>query len=151
VIGGGPGGERVAQEAERHGKQAFGARLAPAPAAAEALRGRRVLAFAGIGRPEKFFESLRECGARVEQARAFPDHYPYKASDLAALRDQAARQGLQMVTTEKDLARIAGTGPAEARADLVALPVRLQLDDETAFRHFLLRHVEERRLSAMSL
>ncbi|MFC4170618.1 tetraacyldisaccharide 4'-kinase [Microvirga sp. GCM10011540] len=151
VIGEGEAGDAVAGEAEQMGKRAFRARLVPYPAAAEALRDRRVLAFAGIGRPEKFFDTLRECGARVEQTRIFPDHHPYSPADLDVLRGEAARAGLQAVTTEKDLARIAGMDLAEPWADLMTLPVRLGLEDEAGFRNFLLRHVEERRLSAMSL
>lgn len=151
VVGSGGPGEAVAQEAERRERRVFRARLVPSPAVAQELRGRRVLAFAGIGRPEKFFQSLRECGAAVERSRVFPDHHPYSAGDLAGLRAEAARTGLQAVTTEKDLVRIAGMGAAAAWDDLMALPVRLALDDEAAFRNFILRHVEERRLSATSL
>jgi tetraacyldisaccharide 4'-kinase len=151
VIGSGAGGEAVAREAEQCGKRIFFARLMPDPASAEALNGMRILAFAGIGRPEKFFQTLRECGAVVERARAFPDHYAFSAADLANLRDEARNAGLQAVTTEKDLVRIAGANPAESWSDLMALPVRLELADAPGLRNFILRHVEERRIGAMSL
>lgn len=151
VIGGGTAGEAVAREAERYGKRTFFGHLVPDPAVAESLRGKRVLAFAGIGRPEKFFATLRECGAVVERMHAFADHHPFSAADLDGLSNEARNAGLQPVTTEKDLARIAGADLTGHWPDLVALPVRLRLDDEAAFRNFLLRHVEERRISAMSL
>lgn len=151
VIGSGTAGEAVAREAERYGKRAFVGRLAPDPAVAGSLRGKRVLAFAGIGRPGKFFETLRECGASVARAHAFADHQPFRAADLDRLMAEARGAGLQAVTTEKDLARIAGSHLAEHWPDLMALPVRLSLEDEGAFRNFLIRHVEERRISAMSL
>jgi tetraacyldisaccharide 4'-kinase len=146
IIGDGTGGDSIAHEAERHGKRVFRARLAPDPTLAKALRGQRVLAFAGIGRPEKFFETLRACGALVEVTRAFPDHHPYNASDLAKLRQEAERQGLQAFTTEKDFVRIAGLNGAEPWADLSVLPVRLQLADEATLRNFILRRINDRRL-----
>lgn len=151
VIGRGVGGEAVAREAERNGKRVFFASLSPDPAVAEALRGKQVLAFAGIGRPEKFFETLRGCGATVVRSHAFADHHRFGAADLARLREEAATSGLQAVTTEKDLVRIAGADLPRTWPDLMALPVRLALEDETAFRNFILRHVEERRIGAMSL
>ncbi|RDI57898.1 tetraacyldisaccharide 4'-kinase [Microvirga subterranea] len=150
VIGSGTAGEAVAREAERYGKRAFFGRLAPDPAVAGSLRGKRVLAFAGIGRPGKFFDTLRECGAAVERMHAFADHHSFRMVDLERLRREARDAGLQAVTTEKDLARMAGSHLAERWTDLMALPVRLTLEDESAFRNFLLRHVEERRIGAMS-
>ena len=58
--------------------------LEPDPETAARLRGRRVLAFAGIGRPEKFFATVAACGADVAMHRPFPDHHRFAASDLAA-------------------------------------------------------------------
>ncbi len=145
VIGGGAGGEAVAREAERRGRRVFRAGLMPDPAAARALRGRRVLAFAGIGRPDKFFETLRACGAAVEAARPFPDHHPYTEADLAGLKAEAEQQGLQPVTTEKDLVRIAN---AETWPELSSLPVRLYLEDEAGLRDLILGRVRESRRGA---
>lgn len=146
VVGDGTGGEAVAREAARRGKRAFRGRLTPDPALAEALRGRRVLAFAGIGRPEKFFETLRACGAVVAMARPFPDHHPYNASDLADLRREAESQGLQAITTEKDLVRIASMDGIGPWTGLMTLPVRLRLDDAAALRRYILRRIADRRL-----
>jgi tetraacyldisaccharide 4'-kinase len=151
VIGAGGSGEAVARAAEDQGKRVFRARLMPHRAAEAALRGRRVLAFAGIGRPEKFFETVRACGAILERARPFADHHPYTAADLADLKNEAERHGLLIVTTEKDLARIASMDGPKPGAGLMALPVRLQLDDETGFRNFVLRRIGDRRLSVTAL
>jgi tetraacyldisaccharide 4'-kinase len=145
VIGGGAGGEAIAREAERRGRRVFRAGLMPDPAAARALRGRRVLAFAGIGRPDKFFETLRACGAAVEAARPFPDHHPYTEADLAGLKAKAERQGLQPVTTEKDLVRIAH---AETWPELTSLPVRLYLEDEAGLRDLILGRIRQSRSDA---
>jgi tetraacyldisaccharide 4'-kinase len=139
-------GRRIAEEAERRDKRVFEASLEPALEVAKSLKGKRVLAFAGIGRPEKFFETLRACGVVVEAARSFPDHHRYKAAELTALRREAAARGLQAVTTEKDLARVAAVKDAEPWPDLMVLPVRLRIENEAGLRNLLLRRINERRL-----
>lgn len=70
------------------------------------LRSRRVLAFAGIARPQKFFDSLATIGAEIAGQRAFADHHPYRPDEIAALRDEAGRLGATLVTTEKDRVRL---------------------------------------------
>jgi tetraacyldisaccharide 4'-kinase len=74
-----------------------------------------VFAFAGIGRPEKFFDTLRAIGARVDRTKAFPDHHPYTEADAAELLALAEGEGLRLVTTEKDMARLAGAAGAASR------------------------------------
>jgi tetraacyldisaccharide 4'-kinase len=71
-----------------------------------AWRGRRVVAFAGIGYPRKFFEALRSLGAEVASAAAFPDHHPYRTSELVLILKKAAALDALAVTTEKDAQRI---------------------------------------------
>lgn len=71
-----------------------------------ALAGRRVVAFAGIARPEKFFAPLREAGAIVIEACGFPDHYFYVATELARLRQKAQLADATLVTTPKDAVRL---------------------------------------------
>ncbi|GJD33648.1 tetraacyldisaccharide 4'-kinase [Methylobacterium aerolatum] len=117
LIGEGEPGERVAAEAAGRGLPVHRGRLVPDGGG---FAGRRVLAFAGIGRPGKFFDTLRETGARLAGTRAFPDHHPFREADLAALRREADRLGATLVTTEKDAVRLP---PGFA----VALPVRLVL------------------------
>jgi tetraacyldisaccharide 4'-kinase len=146
LVGQGAAGEAVAHQAELLGKRVFKGYLAPGRMLAEKLQGRRVLAFAGIGRPEKFFETLRACGAIVEEARSFPDHHPYNHSDLNSLRREAEARGLQAVTTEKDFVRIASLNGSAAWENLIVLPVRLQFEDEMGLRNFILRKISDRRL-----
>lgn len=144
VIGGGEPGRRIAVEADEHGKRVFTASLEPAPEAAEALKGRRVMAFAGIGRPEKFFDTLHACGAVVGVTHAFPDHHSFTPEEVAALRQEAEKLGLLPVTTEKDLVRIADA--SAAWPELMALPVRLRIENEMGLRNLLMRRINERRL-----
>ena len=138
LIGEGPAGEAAAGAAARAGKPVLRAALVPEPAAAAALRGRRVLAFAGIGRPEKFFATLAACGAGVVRARAFPDHHPYGEREIRALLSEAARDALVPVTTEKDRVRIAALGADLAHA-VAALPVTLSFADEAPLQGLLAR------------
>jgi tetraacyldisaccharide 4'-kinase len=70
-------------------------------------RSARYLAFAGIGRPEKFFEGLRRAGLDLVGSRAFADHHPYTPAELSELRRQAAAAGALLLTTPKDRARLA--------------------------------------------
>jgi tetraacyldisaccharide 4'-kinase len=76
------------------------------PVAGERFAGMRLVAFAGIGRPQKFFATLRRLGAQLVEMRAFPDHYRYRERDIAALRGAAARLESQLVTTAKDIVRV---------------------------------------------
>ncbi len=73
-----------------------------------ALRGTKVLGFAGIGFPEAFRQSLTALGAEVVAFQPFPDHHPYTLPDLEALRRQAGENGAgRLITTEKDGVRLA--------------------------------------------
>ena len=95
------------------------ARFSPQAEAVGQLMGRRLFAFAGIGRPEKFFATLRSAGLDMAEVREFPDHHPFSPADLAALRARAAKASLTLVTTEKDAVRL-GNAP-----DIKVLPVSL--------------------------
>ena len=88
-------------------------------------RGLRAFAFAGIGRPEKFFESLRESGVEIVGAEGFSDHEPYEPRLLARLAADAEARGAQLVTTEKDSARL----PPGFRGRVLVFPVRLRIED----------------------
>ena len=82
----------------------------------------KALAFAGIGRPEKFFNTLSGAGADVVETRSFSDHAEFRADLLKRLLAEAKSKGLQLVTTEKDAVRL----PASFRRNVLAFPVRLE-------------------------
>jgi tetraacyldisaccharide 4'-kinase len=113
-------------------------RLVPDPAAVAALAGARVLAFAGIADPDKFFATVRDAGIAVEATRRFADHRRFSAPDAKRLIAQAEQSRLTLVTTEKDLARMTGDPAlAELAAQCKALPVTLELDKASALRDIL--------------
>jgi tetraacyldisaccharide 4'-kinase len=85
------------------------------------LAGQRILAFAGIAIPDKFFGPLHRAGAVVAAARAFPDHHPYTARDLEALQRQAEVLQARLVTTPKDAVRL----PPAFRARVTVIGVGL--------------------------
>jgi tetraacyldisaccharide 4'-kinase len=103
-MGEGVGSDSVIRAASRAGRPVYKATAEPRDA--QRYAGMRVLAFAGIGHPGKFFETLREAGARVVVARSYPDHHFYSADDLRGLMAAARSDRLELVTTAKDVARL---------------------------------------------
>lgn len=94
-----------------------------------------LVAFAGIGRPEKFFDTLRAAGGDVVEEGMFPDHHPYAERDLDWLARAAQARGARLVTTEKDHVRL----PDPIRARTAAFAVEARFGDEAALEALLSR------------
>jgi tetraacyldisaccharide 4'-kinase len=137
--------ERAIDAAQKRGLPVFHGELRPAPDTVAALAGRRTLAFAGIADPDKFFATLEAHGIPAAVRKPFPDHHRYAADEMAALVACAQRDGLTLVTTEKDMARMSGD---PAAIDLLrrsaVLPVALTFTD-AAVMQAMLRKAEPER------
>ena len=145
-VGRGEASSFVEEQAIAEGLEVFAAELTPDPQAAAQIKGRKLLAFAGIGHPQKFFATLRSLGAVVSEARGFADHHRYGAAEARELLQTAKAGGLMLVSTEKDLARMKGDAAlSELAAQSTALPVRLQFEDEESVRELLRRALKQRR------
>lgn len=99
------------------------------PVAAASLRDARVIAFAGLARPEKFFAAIEAAGGRIEERFAFGDHHRYTARDFALLTEARRRCKARITTTEKDAARI---GADMAVYGIETLPAHLSFRDAEA-------------------
>ncbi len=134
VVGDGSAAKAVAAGIAERGKPVLSAHLKPDEASVAALRGKPVLAFAGIGDPNRFFRTLRASGIEVVGERAFPDHHPFSNSEIETLIAEAKRDALTLVTTEKDMARLRGCDGAK---DIVPFAVTLEFDGAARLRKFL--------------
>lgn len=103
------------------------ANIEPGPEA-DQLKGAKVMAFAGIGLPQKFFTFLEDLGCDVAATQSFADHHAYTAADMTRLQKQAEACGARLVTTEKDAVRI----PADARSGIAVLSIKVTWQDEFA-------------------
>jgi tetraacyldisaccharide 4'-kinase len=99
------------------------------------IANKRVVAFAGIGRPQKFFDSLREAGIELAAVQAFPDHHPYTERNRIDLMHLARQQAAPLVTTFKDYMRLEGS----LKEHTIPIPMRLVWQDMDVF-HQVFRH-----------
>jgi tetraacyldisaccharide 4'-kinase len=97
------------------------------------LAHRRLIAFAGIGRPEKFFEALEASGAELAATKHYGDHHAYTPSEIARLKSKARSCDALLVTTEKDFVRLS---PVD-RDGIKAVPVRAQFDEPAQIARLL--------------
>jgi tetraacyldisaccharide 4'-kinase len=138
VVGDGSAAEAVAAAIAALGKPVLAARLRADDASVEAMRGKRALAFAGIGDPARFFRTLRGCGIEVVRERVFADHHPFSQTEIEALIRQAKHDALTLVTTEKDLARLCSAGGVPCWAkEIVPFAVTLEFDSAAKLRKFV--------------
>ena len=97
----------------------------------------RAFAFAGIAKPERFYDDLERAGWQLTGRRSFPDHHPYSAREIDDLGRAARESGSELlVTTSKDLVRLAPRGAAAAQG-VPILEVPLQISIDPAFQPWL--------------
>jgi tetraacyldisaccharide 4'-kinase len=137
------------ERAQHYGAAIFHGHLEPDRQIVAALRGHKVLAFAGIGDPEKFFATLTEAGIAVVAREDFPDHHRYTAHEAQSLLARADAANLMLLTTEKDQARLGGDPTLSSLAARTsALPVRLVIEEADAFRALVLDAARRRSETA---
>jgi len=131
VVGEGTAADEVVHQASRRGLPLLRAHIEAKPV--DGLADSPVFAYAGIGRPAKFYDSLRALGMEVAETRSFADHHVFSERDAQQLLTDAEARGLQLVTTEKDMARLENSRAEIHRwlaARSMALPVEMVLDNE---------------------
>ncbi len=95
------------------------------------------VAFAGIGRPEKFYASMRELGFNLVETVDFPDHHRYTAAELNRLIDKARSKDALLFTTAKDFVKI----PTQMQKYFRVLEIEIRWEDEAALSKFILDNI----------
>jgi tetraacyldisaccharide 4'-kinase len=99
------------------------------------------VAFAGIGRPERFFDALKATpGIELSEAAPYPDHHPYEKSDLDFLMKLAAERKARLITTEKDHVRLS----PEMRMRVAVAKVEARIENGSELDALLARALEAR-------
>jgi tetraacyldisaccharide 4'-kinase len=139
----------VLARAERRQILIFHGRIEPDRAVVKAIGQRKVLAFAGIADPEKFFATLTGAGIQIASRVSFSDHHRFSAAEARELVAQAQTHNLILLTTEKDLARLAGEPELEElAAHATALPIRLVIEEQERLRDTILSTLASRRATS---
>lgn len=128
----------------------FVARLEPDTDARQEIRARPLIAYAGIGRPEKFFATLRALDADIKATRSFPDHHAFTEQDAAMLLELVANNNARPVTTQKDAMRLkalTGTAGRRLMAESLILPVSACFGDLPALDAILSSQLAASRAS----
>jgi len=132
LVGDGAAASHIEALAERAALPVLKAEIAPEKQHAR-LRTKPLIAFAGIGYPDKFFKTLDELGCNIVARMSFADHHRFTGQEAGTLLEHASRLGAQLVTTEKDMARLEGESQLERlKSATIALPVKMKFSDERA-------------------
>jgi len=124
-------------------KRVMSARLVPDAGMSGALKGLAVHAFCGIGRPQKFEQSLRDCGVKLIRSDAYPDHHMFSRIEIERLVAEARRTHALPITTAKDHVRIVATAP-DLADKIAVLPVTLIFDHEDHMHEILKKRLRAR-------
>lgn len=149
VVGEGSAADDVVQLAARRGLPILSARLVPV--LRQALKSKPLFAYAGIGRPQKFFASLKALGLEVAETRAFADHHMFSEKEVEQLLVTAEKRELQLVTTAKDMVRLKSE-PAEIYRWLAdrseVLEVEMKIDNEDRLIGLIQEKIRQRAFAA---
>lgn len=111
------------------------------------LSGLRVVAFAGIGHPQRFFATLNAIGADVVDTRVFPDHHVISDNEAAALLNAAEALDGVLVTTEKDAVRLSAGGAQcqtlKTHARAVAVQMAFSENDERSLKRLISQTLDQ--------
>lgn len=98
-----------------------------------------IIAFAGIGRPKKFYTSLQNCGFKIYQTIDFPDHHQYTRAELLSLIEKAQQNKCLLYTTSKDFVKI----PTDLKRNFKVLEISIQWEDEQKLENFLINQLKK--------
>ena len=139
VMGDGVAGKEIAERMRHLTKPVIESRLSPALETPD-IRGRRLIAFAGIGRPEKFARQLRDLGGEVIELCSFDDHHIYNETDADRLLALAIGHNASLITTEKDRVRL----PQRLKNISLVFPVRALFKDRELFSNLIKSLIPEK-------
>lgn len=144
AVGKGTAGDAVIEKAKSLDLTVFEAEIRPKDRASW-LKEKPVVAFAGIGDPAKFFATVEALGGAISQRRVFEDHHVFTHDDANALLKQAGASRAQLVTTEKDMARIEGNAALDnLKRTARALPIRMLFKDQGRLKRHIMRATGKR-------
>jgi tetraacyldisaccharide 4'-kinase len=150
IVGRGHAADRVAARARNQALPVFRAILRAKDA--PDLDGKPVFAFSGIGRPEKFYNTLQELHAQIVGIEDFPDHHMFTEAEAQRLLLQARSKSAMLVTTEKDKVRLcaapAGSARARLRDALLTVPIRAHIDELPALDALIRDAIQQARRPA---
>ncbi len=104
---------------------------------AKKYKGKKIFAFAGIGNPNNFFNSLKSYGLIIEDTISFPDHYNYSKNEIKNIISRAKKKKLKVVTTEKDYFRIKKLG----LKNIEYISIDLKIKNHKSFEHEVLKNL----------
>lgn len=143
AVGKGTAGDAVIERAKSLDLTIFDAEIRPKDRASW-LKEKPIIAFAGIGDPAKFFATIEALGGTISQRRIFEDHHAFTHDDANTLLKQAGVSRAQLVTTEKDMARIEGDAVLDnLKRTARALPIRMIFKDQGRLKRHIMRAIRK--------
>ncbi len=151
VIGRSTGADKLIRAAARRAKPIYEAIIKPVEAGK--WKGRKVLAFAGIADPIKFYNSLEEVGVEIVERRSFGDHHSLTSEEIEDILQLSRVKGLEIVTTSKDAARLRGIGRAqdELYQQAVVFEIELVFENERILESIIDETIRQAKLLRLNL